>query len=441
MRPFSNNINHNHFSLVFVKFAICFLFLGLAYRLISSSFVQFAPVSVSEAPFDYVVQKELPPSNITKPPVSDHLKPLHVDNQTSYKGEAKCNIFVGDWIRDSSGPLYTNNSCNSIELHQNCMKNGRPDRDYLNWRWKPKGCELPRFNPTSFLELMKDKSMAFIGDSIMRNHVQSLFCTISQIAEANEVYHDEHYRSKRWHVPSYNFTLSVVWSPYMTKSTTFEDDNGVSTGITQLHLDMLDSVWTQQYDNFDYVVVAGGKWFLKSAIYYEKNTIVGCHNCKDKNITQLGFYYAYRKAINSVLSYIMKSNHKVNAFFRTTTPDHFENGEWDTGGYCNRTRPFEEGEVDFVDIDQNMRKIELEEFQMASAAQSDKGLTLKLFDTAFLSLLRPDGHPGVYRQFQPYAEKDKNVHIQNDCLHWCLPGPIDSWNELMLEMLMNDGKH
>lgn len=436
MKPLTNNIKHNHFSFIFVKFGVCFLFLGLAYRLFSSSFLQFHPISISETPSNYIAQKELPPL-ITQPPLSTHLSPLHVDNNfTSYKGDAKCDIFVGNWIRDSSGPLYTNNSCNSIEHHQNCMKNGRPDMEYLNWKWKPKDCELPRFNPTRFLELMKDKSMAFVGDSIMRNHVQSLLCIISQIVEVNEVYHDEQYRSKRWYAPYYNFTLSVVWSPFVTKSTTFEDENGVSSGIIQLHLDKLDTVWTQQYDNFDYIIVAGGKWFLKTAIYYENNTIVGCHNCQDKNITEMGFYYAYRKAIKSVLSYITGSNHNVNAFFRTSTPDHFENGEWDSGGYCNRSRPFKEGEVDFVDIDQYMRKIELEEFHMASTTEPGKGSTLKLFDTAFLSLLRPDGHPGVYRQFQPYAGKDKNVQIQNDCLHWCLPGPIDSWNELMLEMLM-----
>ena len=26
-------------------------------------------------------------------------------------------------------------------------------------------------------------------------------------------------------------------------------------------------------------------------------------------------------------------------------------------------------------------------------------------------------------------------HVQNDCLHWCLPGPIDTWNEIFLEMM------
>jgi len=96
-------------------------------------------------------------------------------------GTGKCDLFVGDWISDQSEPMYTNESCHVIEPHQNCMKNGRPDLGYLYWRWNPKECELPKFNPKKFLSLMRNKAMAFIGDSISRNHVQSLLCILSQV--------------------------------------------------------------------------------------------------------------------------------------------------------------------------------------------------------------------------------------------------------------------
>ncbi|KAL3536731.1 hypothetical protein ACH5RR_000097 [Cinchona calisaya] len=441
----SHNLNKKNpfsFSSVFVKFAICFLLLGLSYRLFSSNYVQFSsPVDQVAEPAsddDHVVQTLPPlPPLVSELPVFTPTGPqVDFKNETS-QTEAKCNLFVGDWVPDPTGPHYTNSTCFSIEAHQNCMKNGRPDSDYIYWRWNPRDCDLPKFNVEKFLHFMRNKSLAFIGDSIMRNHAQSLLCTLSQVEEAVEVYHDEHYRSKRWTFPAHNFTLSVVWSPFLAKTTIFEDDNGVSSDIIQLHLDELDTVWTQQYRNFDYMLTAGGKWFLKSAVYYENNTIVGCHNCQGKNITEVGFYYAYRKVVNSTLKYVASSRHKVYTFLRTTTPDHFENGEWNSGGYCNRTKPFGEGEVDVNSIDQIMRKIELEEFEMASAIGSKNGITLKLFDTTKLSLLRPDGHPGAYRHFQPFAGKDKNAKVQNDCLHWCLPGPIDSWNDLMLKMLMN----
>lgn len=443
------NVKKNPFSSILVKFVICFLLLGLAYRLYSSSYVQFSPVEVTtetattttttfNGDNDVGLHPLPPPAISLSPPVSTTDPPpetVDVGRITTSQPAGKCDLFVGDWVPDPTGPYYTNSTCSLIEGHQNCMKNGRPDSGYFYWRWNPRDCDLPKFNAKRFLHFMRNKSLAFIGDSIMRNHCQSLICILSQVEEAVEVYHDKQHKSKRWSFPAHNFTLSVIWSPFLAKATIFEDDNGMSTDIIQLHLDELDAVWTQQYNNFDYLLTAGGKWFLKSAVYYENNTIVGCHNCQRENITEVGFYYAYGKVINSTLKFITSSKHRVYAFLRTSTPDHFENGEWHNGGYCNRTKPFKEGEVDMNPIDEMLRKIELEEFKMASAIGSQNGITLKLFDTSYLSLLRPDGHPGAYRHFQPFAGKDKNVKVQNDCLHWCLPGPIDSWSDLMLSML------
>lgn len=93
----------------------------------------------------------------------------------------KCDIFTGEWVADPSGPRYTNETCHVIESHQNCMKNGRPDSAYFYWRWNPRDCDLPKFNAHRFLALMRNKSWAFIGDSISRNHVQSLLCSLSPV--------------------------------------------------------------------------------------------------------------------------------------------------------------------------------------------------------------------------------------------------------------------
>ncbi|KAL8483003.1 hypothetical protein ACS0TY_025888 [Phlomoides rotata] len=73
-------------------------------------------------------------------------------------------------------------------------------------------CDLPKFDPKKFLNKMRHKSLAFIGDSIMRNHAD-----------------------------------------------TFEDENGVSKGLIKLHLDNLDIVWMEQHKDLDYVIIAGGK--------------------------------------------------------------------------------------------------------------------------------------------------------------------------------------
>ncbi|KAL5714101.1 protein trichome birefringence-like [Ranunculus cassubicifolius] len=357
--------------------------------------------------------------------------------------EEKCDIFSGDWIPNLSPLIYTNNTCSEIQGHQNCIKNGRPDSGYIYWKWRPHECDLPRFDAERFLNQMRNKSWGFIGDSITRNHVQSLVCILSSVEEAVEIYHNEEWTSKTWKFPTFNFTLAVIWSPLLVKAGIFEDSNGVSSSEIQLHLDEIDEKWTSEYTKFDYVVIAGGKWFTKTAIHYENKTVItGCQyeidkpRARDLNLTEFRFDYAYRKAIRIVLNFIATSEHNVTVLFRTFTPDHFENGRWFSGGTCKRTIPFKDGEIDFTEIDSIMRNVELEEFEKAVKSVGSKGATLRLVDTSRMSLLRPDGHPGPYRQFQPFAE-DENAKVQNDCLHWCLPGPIDSWNDLIMQIIQD----
>lgn len=102
-------------------------------------------------------------------------------SEVAYNNEG-CNLFSGEWIPNLEGPYYTNMTCNwAIQEHQNCMKFGRQDTEFLKWRWKPDGCELPIFEPDQFLEMVRGKSLAFVGDSVARNHMQSLLCLLSRV--------------------------------------------------------------------------------------------------------------------------------------------------------------------------------------------------------------------------------------------------------------------
>ena len=82
---------------------------------------------------------------------------------------------------DEEAPYYTNLTCPFIDDLQNCMKFGKPSLEFMRWRWQPDGCDLPRFDAARFLNAMRGKSMAFVGDSLARNHLKSLLCILSQV--------------------------------------------------------------------------------------------------------------------------------------------------------------------------------------------------------------------------------------------------------------------
>ncbi|KAF5203227.1 trichome birefringence-like, partial [Thalictrum thalictroides] len=105
----------------------------------------------------------------------------HEEKVTTYDyDEGSCDLFNGQWIPDLNGSLYTNKSCSTMPISKNCGKHGRKDVDYLNWRWKPYGCDLQRFDAKNFLHIVRGKTLAFIGDSVARNHMESLLCLLSQ---------------------------------------------------------------------------------------------------------------------------------------------------------------------------------------------------------------------------------------------------------------------
>lgn len=63
-----------------------------------------------------------------------------------------------------------------------CGKYGREDDEFLKWRWKPNGCELARFDAWEFLGLVRGKKLAFVGDSLARNQMESLLCLLSSVS-------------------------------------------------------------------------------------------------------------------------------------------------------------------------------------------------------------------------------------------------------------------
>ncbi|XP_042488769.1 protein trichome birefringence-like 19 [Macadamia integrifolia] len=347
----------------------------------------------------------------------------------------ECDIFSGEWIPNPEAPYYTNLSCRwSIHEHQNCMKYGRPDLGFMKWRWKPDECELPIFNPAQFLEIVRGKSMAFVGDSVARNQVQSLICLLSRVMYPVDISYTRDEDFKRWNYTTYNFTLATFWTPYLVRINE-ADPNKI--GLFNLYLDEFNEEWTTHIEQFDYVIISAGHWFYRPMMFYEKGTLVGCHYCLKENLTDLNMLYGYRKAFSTAFKAINSlPNYKGLTILRTFAPSHFENGVWNQGGNCLRTKPFMSNETHLEGKDLELYRIQLEEFSIAEReGKKSRGLRYGLLDTTKASLLRPDGHPSHYGHW-PH----ENVTLYNDCVHWCLPGAIDTWNDFLLETLKIEGR-
>ncbi|MCL7027402.1 hypothetical protein MKW94_013129 [Papaver nudicaule] len=335
-----------------------------------------------------------------------------------------CDLFKGQWVPEPNGSLYTQWSCPTIPDTKNCGRYGRKDVDFINWRWKPDECELPRFNPKTFLSLVRGKKLAFIGDSLARNQMESLLCLLSQGETPKDIYKDSEDRVRTFNFPSHDFTLMVYWTKFLVAAEDKGIVNGSRTNVFDLHLDKVDVNWAEKLPNLDYAIISIAHWFLRE-------------NYFNPNITDLGTQYTIGKAIGTALEYISECkecNRGLVTLFRTFSPVHFEYGSWNTGGKCNRTRPYTEKQVNLYNAEWEwetrllLQQCQVKEFEKIK--KTTKGKMFEVLDITRAMIMRPDGHPGHH-----WKDQYSDGKSFTDCVHWCLPGPIDLWNDLLLAVL------
>lgn len=373
------------------------------------------------------------------------LLPLVIDLNESYFSlygssletpeNKKCNIFSGSWVPYSKGSYYSNESCPFIAEKQNCFMHGRPDREFLKWRWKPEECELPLFDAKQFLKIVRGKSMAFVGDSIGRNQAESLLCLLNSVAGPVDI--TSRYTSKDdkyfkwWFYADYKFTIAILWSPFFVKSSKAYLKDTSFYNAENLFLDEPDEAWANHIEIFDYLIFSAGQWFFRPFTFYENRQVVGCQKCHNLTTDPLNLY-GYRNAFRTAFRTVINlKGFKGMVFLVTHSPNHFENGEWNKGGGCNRTLPVNKEEKGFLHpyALQEIYETQVEEFAAAEKEARQKGLRFALMNITDVMLMRPDGHPHKYGH-----NLDRNVSI-NDCVHWCMPGPVDTWNEFLLHMI------
>lgn len=80
---------------------------------------------------------------------------------------------------------------------------------------------------------------------------------------------------------------------------------------------------------------------------------------------------------------------------------------------------------------------DLPTMRMLDKVLSKLGSKVTVLNITQLSEYRKDGHPSIYRKFWETLKPQQlsNPPSYSDCIHWCLPGVPDVWNELLFHFL------
>ncbi|KAJ1431353.1 PMR5 N-terminal domain [Sesbania bispinosa] len=396
------------------------------------------PTSVASMNKSSILFTTSPSDSITAAVPASSDKP----NNESYDSSVNsgCDLYHGNWIYDPQGPLYTNNSCPVLTQMQNCQGNGRPDKDYENWRWKPFQCDLPRFDPRKFLELMRGKTLAFIGDSVARNQMESMLCILWQIEEPEN---QGNRNMQRYYFKSTSVMIVRIWSSWLVKYNS-EPFDFAPAGVKKLYLDAPDEKLMEFIPEFDVVVLSSGHWFVTQSVYILNNEIVGGQLWwpdKSRHM-KINSVEAFGISVETIFTALVTHpNYTGLTILRSYSPDHYEGGAWNTGGSCT-------GKVKLLapgKLVENRFLNAMHEQQITSFSRSIKKATNRakmiLMDITEAFQYRHDGHPGPYRNPDPNKITKRGPDGRpppQDCLHWCMPGPVDTWNEIVLEIIKRE---
>uniref|UniRef100_A0ACD5Z0X1 Uncharacterized protein n=1 Tax=Avena sativa TaxID=4498 RepID=A0ACD5Z0X1_AVESA len=355
-------------------------------------------------------------------------------NTTASRNKASsCNYAKGKWVADEKRPLYSGNECRQwLSMSWSCRSMERTDFSYEGYRWQPHGCEMPEFSGPNFLQRMRHKTLAFVGDSLGRQQFQSIMCMATGGKPSPEV-EDVGWKYGLVKAPApvspggsaYRFletntTVLFYWSPTLSELEPLMDMTTNTTSYA-LHLDRPADFLKKHLHSFDTLVLNTGHhwntvkfWRNRWKLYNDgkpvrKGTLVAA---KDFNHARDIKVHNIARWVDSELAH----RPRMKVFLRTMSPEHFVNGEWNTGGRCDNTVPLSSGS-----------EVSQEQSTDSAAQSAVNGTRLKLLDITAISQLRSEGHISNHS-----FGAQRAVY---DCLHWCLPGIPDMWNELLFAQM------
>ncbi|XP_039043027.1 protein trichome birefringence-like 10 [Hibiscus syriacus] len=253
----------------------------------------------------------------------------------------ECDVYDGRWGWDDNYPPYHSEHCPFIDNGFRCSKNGRPDSFYTKWRWQPKACNLPRFNATKMLEKLRNRRIAFVGDSIGRNQWESMLCMLSSAIPNKDSMHEvngspitKHKGFLVFRFADYNFTVEYYRAPFLVAQGSAPRGAPKAVKMT-LRLDLMDRTWRRWVDA-DVLVFNTGHWWS-----HDKTTNRGCYFQQGMEMNlNMDITAAFRKSIETLLDFIhgQVNTSKTQVYFRTYAPQHFRGGSWSNGGHCHHIK-------------------------------------------------------------------------------------------------------
>ncbi|CAN1303454.1 Protein trichome birefringence-like 34 [Linum perenne] len=310
---------------------------------------------------------------------------------------SRCNLFQGKWVYDNeSYPLYKEQDCSFMSDQLACQKFGRKDLEYQNWRWQPDQCDIPRFNATVLLERLRNKRLVYVGDSLNRGQWVSMVCLVDSAIPTGLKSMQQKLNGSLmvFTATEYNTTIEFYWAPLLVESNSDDPIN--------------------HWGSFA--------------------------NPDDSIVKEVKMPRVYEMALQTWADWleVHVNRTKTQLFFVSMSPTHQAAEEWGVASgqncYGENEPILKQGYRGKATCGEMMHVVDT-----VLDGLKNRGMNIEMINITQLTDYRKEGHPSIYRkQWEPLKEEERlNPSSYADCIHWCLPGVPDVWNEILYTYIMD----
>ncbi|XP_059668064.1 protein trichome birefringence-like 34 [Cornus florida] len=357
---------------------------------------------------------------------------LYLEEPVTIEDDNRCDLFSGKWVFDNNSyPLYRERECKFMSDQLACEKFGRKDLTYQHWRWQPHHCDLPRFNATALLERLRNKRLVYVGDSLNRNQWVSMVCLLQTSVPPTQKY-SMHANANgsliSFKATEYNASIEFYWAPLQVDSNSDDPvnhrlpDRIVRVQAIEKH--------ARHWTDADILVFNSYLWWRRPRM----KVLWGSFGSSDGIYKEVEMLRVYEMALKTWSDWleIHVNRNKTKLFFISMSPTHERGEEWGKGkdqNCYNEVEPISKEGYWGSGSDPKMMKV----VEKVIGELKTRGLKVEMLNITQLSEYRKEGHPSINRKQWDVLSQDQlsNPTTYADCIHWCLPGVPDVWNELL----------
>ncbi|KAJ8764112.1 hypothetical protein K2173_005017 [Erythroxylum novogranatense] len=346
-----------------------------------------------------------------------------------------CDLFTGRWVFDNvTHPLYKEDECEFLTEQVTCMRNGRKDSLYQNWKWQPNDCTLPAFKPRLLLNKLRNKRLMFVGDSLNRNQWESMVCFAQSVIPPGRKSLNKTGSLNIFRIEDYNTTVEFYWAPFLVESNS--DDPNMHSILNRIIMPESINKHAVNWKNVDYLIFNTYIWWMNS---FSMKVLRGSFDEGSTEYDEIERPVAYGRVLRTWSKWVEENvdPNRTTVFFSSMSPLHIKSLDWDnpdgikcakeTTPILNRTTPLNVG------TDRRL-------FVIAANVTKSMKVPVHFINITTLSEYRKDAHTSVYtirqgKMLTPEQQADPATYA--DCIHWCLPGLPDTWNEFLYTRIIS----